>query len=269
MKTMKRLSHSGLGAALLALALLLISASLAPGTKAGTGADDAVGADHRTVLITGANRGIGLEFARQYSKAGWTVIGTARHPETAAELSQVAAKVMQLDVTDPASVERLAQDLADTAIDLLINNAGMQPLMWTLAELDFDAYEQALAVNTMGPVRVIHALLPQLRLGKLRRIVNITTNLSSIADNRDGGFYGYRESKTALNMFTRSLAAELGPEGFICIVLHPGWVQTDLGGPQAPLQVDESVRGMRNVIDRLAAADNGTFRTYSGEQMAW
>jgi NAD(P)-dependent dehydrogenase (short-subunit alcohol dehydrogenase family) len=264
-----QLSHAMLGPALLALALPLVVPGAAPGAQARTGSDDTVGTDTRTVLITGANRGIGLEFARQYSEAGWTVIGTARDPETAEELSQLAAKVVQLDVTDAASVERLAQDLAGTAIDLLINNAGIQPLMWTLAELDFDAYEQALAVNTIGPVRVTHALLPQLRAGELRRIVNITTNLSSIADNKEGGFYGYRESKTALNMFTRSLAAELGPEGFICIVLHPGWVRTDLGGPQAPLQVDESVRAMRGVIDRLAPADNGTFQTYSGEQMAW
>jgi NAD(P)-dependent dehydrogenase (short-subunit alcohol dehydrogenase family) len=263
------LLHARLGPALLVLACLLLFPGPTPGTQARTGVDDMISTDNRTVLITGANRGLGLEFARQYAKAGWTVIGTARNPDTAAELNQLAAKVMQLDVTDPASVDRLAQELSGTAIDLLINNAGIQPLMWTLAELDFDAYEQALAVNTMGPVRVTHALLPQLRSGKLRRIVNITTNLSSIADNKDGGFYGYRESKTALNMFTRSLAAELGPEGFICIVLHPGWVQTDLGGPQAPLQVDESVRGMRDVIDRLAPADNGTFRTYSGEQMAW
>jgi NAD(P)-dependent dehydrogenase (short-subunit alcohol dehydrogenase family) len=263
------LLHARLGPALLALAFLLIWPGLASGTQAQAGVDDMTGTGNRTVLITGANRGIGLEFARQYSKAGWTVIGTARQPETAAELNQLAAKVMQLDVTDAASVDRLAQDLAGTAIDLLINNAGIQPLMWTLAELDFDAYEQALAVNTIGPVRVTHALLPHLRSGKLRRIVNITTNLSSIADNKDGGFYGYRESKAALNMFTRSLAAELGPEGFICIVLHPGWVKTDLGGPQAPLQVDESVRGMRDVIDRLAPADNGTFRTYSGGQAAW
>jgi NAD(P)-dependent dehydrogenase (short-subunit alcohol dehydrogenase family) len=264
-----QLSRSRLGPALFALALMVGFPGAAQAAQARTGADHAVGADKRTVLITGANRGIGLEFARQYSQAGWTVIGTARNPETATELNQLAAKVMQLDVTDSSSVERLAQDLAGTAIDLLINNAGIQPLMWTLAELDFEAYEQALAVNTIGPVRVTHALLPHLRSGKLRRIVNITTNLSSIADNKDGGFYGYRESKTALNMFTRSLAAELGPEGFICIVLHPGWVQTDLGGPQAPLQADESVRGMRDVIDRLAPADNGTFRTYAGEQAAW
>jgi len=252
---------------LLVLAFLLTCP--APVAQAQPGAGDAVAEGDRTVLITGANRGIGLELARQYSAAGWQVIGTARQPEAADELRQLAAQVLQLDVTDPSSVDRLSQDLAGRPIDMLINNAGIQPLMWKLAEIDFEAFEHALAVNTVGPVRVTRALMPQLRSGQLRRIVNITTNLSSITDNTDGGFYGYRESKAALNMFTRSLAAELGPEGFICIALHPGWVKTDLGGPQAPLQVRESVLGMRGVIERLSPADNGTFRTYAGEQMAW
>ena len=224
---------------------------------------------HYTVLITGANRGIGLELARQYSAAGWQVIGTARQPDAAAELREFAAKVVQLDVTNASSVDRLAQELAGAPLDLLINNAGIQPLMWTLAEIDFEAFERALAVNAVGPVRVTRALIPNLRSGELRKIVNITTNLSSITDNTGGGFYGYRESKAALNMFTRSLAAELGPDGFICIVLHPGWVKTDLGGDQAPLDVRESVLGIRKVIDGLSPADNGTFWTHAGERMAW
>jgi NAD(P)-dependent dehydrogenase (short-subunit alcohol dehydrogenase family) len=222
-----------------------------------------------TVLITGANRGIGLELARQYAAAGWHVIGTARKPDAADDLGALAAKVVQLDVTEPASVERMARDLAGTPIDVLINNAGIQPLMWKLDEIDFEAFQRALDVNLTGPVRVTRALLPNLRAARLKRIVNVTTNLSSIAGNTDGGFYGYRESKAGLNMFTKSIAAELGPEGFVCIVLHPGWVKTDLGGPQAPLEVEESAAGMLRVIDGLAPADNGTFWTYAGEQMAW
>jgi NAD(P)-dependent dehydrogenase (short-subunit alcohol dehydrogenase family) len=225
--------------------------------------------DQRTVLITGANRGIGLEMARQYSMAGWRVIGTAREPDSAEALRGNAAQVLQLDVTDPSSVSRLASDLGESPIDVLINNAGIQPLMWKLHEVDFDVFERALAVNTTGPVRVTQALLPNLRLGELRKVINITTNLSSIAENTDGGFYGYRESKAALNMFTKSLAAELGPEGFTCIVLHPGWVKTDLGGPQAPLQVEESVRGMLRVIEGLSPSDNGTFWTFDAKKMAW
>ena len=256
-----------LRAALALLACLLIGPG--PLAHAQAAPDDAPNETGRTVLITGANRGIGLELARQYSAAGWRVIGTARKPDAATELRELATMIVQLDVTDPVSVEELARELADMPIDLLINNAGIQPLMWTLEDVDFDDFERALAVNTVGPVRVTRALLPRLREGKLRRIVNITTNLSSIAGNTDGGFYGYRESKAALNMFTRSLAADLGPEGFICIVLHPGWVKTDLGGPQAPLQVEDSVRGMIGVIDGLGPDDNGTFWTHAGKRMPW
>ena len=222
-----------------------------------------------TVLITGANRGIGLQFARQYAADGWHVIGTARKPELAEDLHATGADVWPLDVTDQASVDRLVRDLGGQPIDILINNAGIQPLMWKLDEVDFYAFERALSVNTVGPVRVTRALLSNLRSGNLRKIINITTNLSSITNNTDGGFYGYRESKAALNMFNKSLAAEFGPEGFICVVLHPGWVRTDLGGPQAPLSVQESVTGMRKVIENLSPTDNGGFWTHDGEQMPW
>jgi NAD(P)-dependent dehydrogenase (short-subunit alcohol dehydrogenase family) len=260
--------HRHVSAALLAL---LVAMSLAGALGAYAQSADAVPgtSKQRTVLITGANRGIGLELARQYSADGWRVIGTARQPDAAAELHATGADVLQLDVTDQASVDQLAQGLVDQPIDVLINNAGIQPLMWTLAEIDIDEIERTLDVNTLGPVRVVRALLPNLRSGTSRKIVNITTNLASIAGNTDGGFYGYRESKAALNMFTKSVAAELGPDGFICIVLHPGWVKTDLGGPDAPLQVRDSVIGMRNVIGSLSPADNGTFWTYAGNQMAW
>ncbi len=254
---------------LLTAALAAILMSIAAVVGAQPGAESGVEPRSRVVLVTGANRGIGLELARQYSAAGWRVIGTARRPDAADELAATGAEVVQLDVTDQDSVDRLARDLAGEPLDILINNAGIQPLMWELADVDIEKFERALAVNTVGPVRVTRALLPNLRSGKLRKIINITTNLSSIAGNTDGGFYGYRESKAALNMFTRSLAAELGPEGFICIVLHPGWVRTDLGGPQAPLEVSDSVQGMRRVIDGLQPPDNGTFRTYAGDVMTW
>jgi NAD(P)-dependent dehydrogenase (short-subunit alcohol dehydrogenase family) len=222
-----------------------------------------------TGLITGANRGLGLEFARQYSAAGWRVIGTARRPDAATDLNALEVRVMRLDVTDQESVDRLANDLGDEAIDLLINNAGIFPMAATLPEIDFDNITRTLAVNTIGPMRVTRALLPNLRRGGAKKIVNITSNLGSIAGNTDGRFYGYRESKAALNMFTRSLAAELRDDGFTCIVMNPGWVQTDMGGANAPLQPPESISGMRAVIDRLTPADTGTFWTHEGKQMAW
>lgn len=226
--------------------------------------------ESRSVLITGANRGIGLELARQYSESGWCVIGTARAPDEATELSSLDnARVLQLDVTDQESVTRFAGELGDEPVDVLINNVGILPMMNSVPKIDLVVFSNILAVNTVGPVRVTQAVLPNLRKGKLKKIINITSYLGSIAENTSGQFYGYRESKAALNMFTRSLAAELRGEGFTCVVLHPGWVQTDMGGPQAPVPVEESAAGLRKVIDTLAPEDNGTFRTWRGETMDW
>jgi NAD(P)-dependent dehydrogenase (short-subunit alcohol dehydrogenase family) len=257
---------TGLRRCFAAAALVLLSI---PPTASGAGAQTRAEAADTTVLITGANRGIGLELAREYAAAGWRVIGTARKPDEATVLQTLGAEVVQLDVTDRDSVDRLAGDLRGRPIDLLINNAGIQLLMWKLEDVDIDKYNRILAVNTVGPVRVTLALLPNLRAGNRKLIVNVTSDISSIANNTNGGFYGYRESKAALNMFTRSLAAELGAEGFICIALHPGWVKTDMGGPKAPITVQESVHGILRVVDGLSSDDNGTFLTYAGERMAW
>lgn len=236
---------------------------------ADSGANESSAETSRTVLVTGANRGLGLELARQYAEAGWHVIGTARKPEQAGELKGLAARVAQLDVADQDSVDRLAAELAGQPIDLLINNAGIFPRVGTIEEIDFDDYSRTLAVNTVGPVRVTRALLPNLRQGQLKIIAGLSSNLGSIAENQRGNFYGYRESKAALNMFTKTLAAELGPEGFICVVLTPGWVQTDMGGPNAPLQPADSISGMKAVLDKLTPADNGSFWSYDGSQMPW
>ena len=226
-------------------------------------------ASSATVLIVGANRGIGLELARQYADSGWSVIGTAREPASAQNLQATGARVFPLDVTDQASVDQLITSLDRIGIDLLIVNAGIQKLMWTLDDIDMAAFEGLLRVNTLGPVRIICALLPSLRLGGQRKVVTLTSELASITDNTKGSFYGYRESKAALNMFTKSLAAELGGEGFVCVALHPGWVKTDMGGPEAPLDVTESVNGLRAVIDSLKPQDNGSYRTHSGATLPW
>ena len=245
--------------------ILLIGAGGVP-AEGGPGDSDST----HTVLITGANRGLGLEFARQYSAAGWEVIGTARRPDAADDLKALAGvRIMQLDVTDPTSIATLAESLEGAAIDLLINNAGIFPRVSTLDEVDFNDVALTLAVNTIGPMRVTRALLPHLRGGKKRQIVSITSGLGSITDNSSGRFYGYRESKAALNMFNRSLAAELRDEGFTCIVMSPGWVQTDMGGPNARLTPVQSISGMRAVIDKLTPAVSGTFWNYDGSQVPW
>lgn len=250
----------------LAAFLLTVLLFAAP---AGTSATESGAADSRTVLVTGANRGLGLEFARQYKAAGWQVIGTARNPGDAQELAGLGVRVVQLDVASQESVDKLAAELGDEPVDLLINNAGIFPRVGKIEEIDFGDYQRTLAVNTLGPVRVTRALLPNLRKGRLKMIASLSSNLGSIAENERGNFYGYRESKAALNMFTKTLAAELGPEGFTCIVLTPGWVQTDMGGPNAPLQPADSIAGMKAVLDKLTPAENGTFWSYDGSQMPW
>jgi NAD(P)-dependent dehydrogenase (short-subunit alcohol dehydrogenase family) len=230
--------------------------------------------DKQTVLITGANRGIGFEFAKEYHAAGWNVIATARKPAEAVDLKALGegVRTVQLDVTSAESVAALKDTLHDQPIDLLINNAGVGvgltggPL---LEELKIDEFEQVMRVNLVGPMRVTQALLPSLRLGKCKKIVNISSGLGSIGWNGQGGFYGYRESKAGLDMFSRTLAAELKPEGFVCIALIPGWVKTEMGGPNAQLTPEESVTAMRKVIDGLKVGDSGKFWSYDGTSVPW
>lgn len=223
----------------------------------------------KTVLITGANRGIGLEFARQFKKQGYEVIGTARKPEEATELRELDARIEQLDVADSESVKAMAKRLQGVGIDILINNAGIGGYYAaTFQEHDFDKIDKTFQVNSLGPMRVTQALYENLKQGKEKKILHVSSMMGSIEMN-GGGFYGYRASKAALNMFNKTLSLELGKEGFICVVLHPGWVQTDLGGSNAPLSPEESIRGMLGVIEKLDQNDNGKFYDYKGEQLPW
>ncbi len=248
----------------LSLLALIIGASPVLADSHAGGSDG----DGKVVLITGANRGLGLEFARQYASDGWTVIGTARSPAKANDLKAIAADTLQLDVTDRDSIAALAKALEGRPIDMLINNAGIFPRVGAIEKVDADDYARTLMVNTLGPVLVTQALLPNLRAGERKHIVNITSQLASI-ENNGGNFYGYRESKAGLNMFTKTLAAELEPEGFVCLALHPGWVRTDMGGPSATLSPEESVTAMRKVISSLSAGDSGQYRAYTGAVVPW
>ncbi len=222
-----------------------------------------------TVLITGANRGIGLEYAKQLSAKGYRVIGTARNPSQADELDVVADRIEQLDVADASSVAALADRLEGVAIDILINNAGIFPREdVTLDKVDFEMMERVLAVNTLGPLRVTRALMPNLQAGKRKIIVSMTSGLGSI-EKSNGRWYAYRSSKTALNQINKIWSVELGPEGFICTVLHPGWVRTDMGGPDATYSPEESVAGLVRVIEGLGPDDNGQFYDFQGNVIPW
>ncbi len=225
--------------------------------------------DKGVVLVTGANRGLGLEFVQQLEAKGYEVIGTARNPQKATELNATGARVEQLDVTDAASVAALAERLGGTPIDILINNAGMlNRADSTMDSLDFDVMERSFQVNSLGPLRVTQALLPNLNAGQGKTVVSITSRLGSI-ELSTGGLYSYRTSKTALNQINKIMSSELAPQGFTCVVMHPGWVQTDMGGPAATLTKAQSITGMLGVIENLTTESTGKFFNYDGTELPW
>ena len=226
-------------------------------------------------LITGANRGIGLEFARQYLADGWQVYAACRDPDSASEARLVDGsghklKVMALDVTDPSSIKAAAAELGGQAIDLLINNAGvMGARNQTIGNIDYDAWAKVLDANTMGPMRVSEAFVDHVARSNRKLIVTLTSGMGSLADNTSGGSIAYRSSKAAVNMVMRSLAIDLAPRGITCVVVNPGWVQTDMGGPQATLTITDSVKRLRRLIETLGPAQSGKFFNYDGREYAW
>jgi NAD(P)-dependent dehydrogenase (short-subunit alcohol dehydrogenase family) len=228
-----------------------------------------------STLITGANRGLGLEFARQYLADGWQVYAACRDLEGAVELRTLAdesetLRLLRLDVTDSASIEAAATDLDGQAIDLLLNNAGVGGA-WdqSLGRIDYDAWAKVLDVNTTGPVRVLERFLENVASSQRKLVITLTSGMGSIADNSSGGAIAYRSSKAAVNMVMRSLAIDLAPRRITCVVVNPGWVRTDMGGPNAPLTPAESVTKLRRLIDHLRPADSGKFFNHDGRECAW
>ena len=224
-----------------------------------------------TVLITGANRGLGLEFARSYAADGWRVHACCRHPEKAKPLKAVEGDlvVRKLDVTDGLRVAGLARELADEAIDVLLNNAGVYGPRSDFGETDFDDWLDVLKINTIAPLRMAERFVEQVARSDRKLIVSISSGMGSIAMNDEGGRYPYRTSKAALNMVVKGLAADLAARGIIAVALSPGWVQTDMGGPNADLTPEESVAGMRAVINGLTPDDSGRFFNYQSEDRPW
>jgi NAD(P)-dependent dehydrogenase (short-subunit alcohol dehydrogenase family) len=225
------------------------------------------------IVITGANRGIGLELARRYLERGATVHAAVRTPDPAGELALLAAKSERLrigtcDVALDSSVASFAAALP-SAIDLLINNAGVRTRRDELADLELEEAIEMYQVNALGPMRVTRALLPRLRGASGAKVVNITSGLGSISDNDSGGSYGYRMSKAALNMASRSMSCDLASRGIVVVALSPGWVRTDMGGPRAAISVSQSAAGLLDVIDRLTLQDTGSFLDFRGERLAW
>jgi NAD(P)-dependent dehydrogenase (short-subunit alcohol dehydrogenase family) len=227
-------------------------------------------------LVTGANRGIGLEFVRQLRARGDTVLAGCRQPDKANALVEMAEadsdggiEVFPLDVLELSSCHAAAGVVAGRPLDLLINNAGVLPKEGRLGDLDYDALRLAFEANALGPLRLVESLVLALKQSRIRKVVQLTSRMGSIQDNTSGGYYAYRASKAALNMINKSLSLDLGIHDLICAVLHPGWVNTDMGGRGANLTVEESVAHQLKVIDGLKLEDNGKFFSWDGSEIPW
>jgi NAD(P)-dependent dehydrogenase (short-subunit alcohol dehydrogenase family) len=221
-----------------------------------------------TVLITGAARGLGLDFTRQYAAKGYRVHACARAPEA---LKAIKGDIHphRLEVTDHKAVQALATALAGEAIDVLICNAGIAGrAAGTLGQIDAAVWRETFEINALAPLIMAEAFVPHVARSAEKKLIAVSSRLGSITHN-EGGMYAYRASKAALNMEWQSLSKDTAAKGLICVVLHPGWVQTDMGGGGAPLTIAESVPAMVKVIDGLKPADNGRFINYDGSAIAW
>lgn len=222
-----------------------------------------------TVLITGASRGLGRAMAQQYAAARWRVIACGRAGAPAAE-DDIMTET--LDVADPASIVDLARRLNGVAIDVLINNAGIRGDTGGLQTLAPGDFLDVVRINTLGPLLVTRALLPNLAFGKRKIVANISSRAGSIAEGTlddDDGDYAYRCSKAALNMATVKLAQDLRADGIAVLSLHPGWVKTGMGGDEAVVPVADSAAGLRRIIDSATLAESGSFHAFDGQTVSW
>jgi len=227
-----------------------------------------VSMDQSTVVITGANRGIGLEFVRQWLERGAVVHATYR--TALGKLAAFEHPSLTLHRVDVRSDEELAAmfERIDGPVDVLINNAGISDGRWpNLESIDLDVALDVLAVNALAPVRVVQHATTKLRHGS--KIAMVTSLMGSIGDCESGRSYAYRASKTALNMLTVAMKPELAKRGVATVLLHPGWVQTDMGGPHAPVDAVDSVAGMLERIDELTVMTSGSYRSFDGAFLPW
>ncbi|MFM8333749.1 MAG: SDR family oxidoreductase [Candidatus Methylumidiphilus sp.] len=229
-----------------------------------------------SVLVTGANRGLGLEFCRQYAEAGWRVWACCRRPDAAAALQTLsklhpALTLHAVDLADFASIDQLSQDLAAETIDVLLCNAGVyaDDKENGFGALDYRLWLDSFIVNSQAPVKLAEAFLPQLGRSGRRLIAAVSSLMGSMADNSSGGAILYRSSKAALNAAMKSLALDLAGQGVGVLILHPGWVKTDMGGPNAPTLPADSIAGMRQVIEAYTPKDSGRFVDFRGQTAPW
>jgi NAD(P)-dependent dehydrogenase (short-subunit alcohol dehydrogenase family) len=230
-----------------------------------------------SILVTGSNRGIGLEWVRQYAELGWRVFATCRHPEQADALTQLAAQhaslsIHRLDVTNAEHVQQLADELHAETLDILVNNAGVYFERWgkdKLGSINYAEWLHTYQVNVLGAVRVTEALRTQLARGDKRVVVMTTSHMGSITEIGGPNDYAYRSSKAALNAVVQGLVHELAPLGIGILLVHPGWVRTRMGGNTGRFTVGESVGNMRKLLEEFKPRDSGRFYRYDGSIIPW
>jgi NAD(P)-dependent dehydrogenase (short-subunit alcohol dehydrogenase family) len=228
----------------------------------------------KTLLITGASRGIGLEFARQYAADGARIIATCRTPEQATDLAALEGDIHihPLDVTDHDAIKALAQELQGHAIDVLINNAGIygpKDKDAPFGKVDAEAWEKVFKTNVIGALKVTEGFSDHVARSEGKQVAILSSKMGSIADNTSGGGYIYRSGKAALNAVAKSLSCDLKSSGVKVVAFHPGWVKTDMGGPNALIDAQKSVTGMRQVLDGFSLEDSGKFINYDGSEIPW
>ena len=224
-----------------------------------------------TAVITGANRGLGLEFARVYLAAGWTVHAGCRNPMRADELKKLKGDlhIHALNVDDGKDAKALARSLGSEPIDLLLNNAGIYGKRdLKVGGFDHDEFLNVLKTNVVAPIRLAEALVENVAHSNMKKMAFVTSRMGSIAMNA-GGSIAYRTSKAALNMAVSCLSMDVKSRGITCILLHPGWVKTDMGGPNAAIGIPESIAGMKQVIEKTGHDDTGKFFDYQGQAIPW
>ncbi len=234
-----------------------------------------------TVLITGANRGLGLEFVRQYQDKNVIIHACCRNPDAANELNALAdnsgglIKVHRMEVSDPSQVSSVADALKGVSIDRLINNAGIlgtiidQPGNSAFGNLDYNVWEETMRVNVLSPFRICEAFVEHVAASDEKLMVFLSTHMASITELADGGFYPYRSSKAALNLVIKGLSIDLKDRGVRTLALHPGWVKTDMGSQAAAVDIPDSIAGMKDVISGFKAPRTGEFINYDNSPIQW
>ncbi len=227
----------------------------------------------KTILITGANRGLGLEFTKQYASDGWQVLACCKDLNTATELKALSekfpnVKCYSVDVTNERSIFTLSESIS-SPIDILLNNAGFLE-QDELGEISTDIMQKTFMINAVGALKMLEAFTPQVAKSERKLIASLSSSMGSISDNTSGGYYSYRASKAALNMLMKSAAIDLESKKIQVLLLHPGWVKTRMGGDGATLQAQESVKGMREVIAHYKPKPGEVqFIRYNGEIVPW